>query len=100
MVLVITMPVFAKDGRMIAILTGSLGLTHPGMLGNIAKTVIGKTGYLYIVTADGKLIMHPDRQRLSQVAFSPPANPPSDRALAGSEATAATFYAHGRHALV
>ncbi|TMH66239.1 MAG: hypothetical protein E6H55_01940, partial [Betaproteobacteria bacterium] len=43
MVLVMTMPVFAKDGRMIAILTGSLGLTHPGMLGNIAKTVIGKT---------------------------------------------------------
>ena len=56
MVLVMTMPVFAKDGRMIAILTGSLGLTHPGMLGNIAKTVIGKTGYLYIVTADGKLV--------------------------------------------
>src|SRR6202158_3416391 len=59
MVLVVTMPVFAKDGRMIAILTGSLGLTRPGMLGNIAKTVIGKTGYLFIVTADGKLIMHP-----------------------------------------
>ena len=34
MVLVLTAPVFAKDGRMIAILTGSLGLTHPGMLGN------------------------------------------------------------------
>ena len=62
MVLVLTTPVFAKDGRFIAILTGSLGLTKPGMLGNIAKTVIGKTGYLFIVTADGKLIMHPDRQ--------------------------------------
>src|ERR1700675_1167144 len=61
MVLVVTTPVFAKDGRMIAILTGSLGLTHPGMLGNVAKTVIGKTGYLYIVTADGSLIMHPDQ---------------------------------------
>ena len=30
------------------------------MLGNIAKTVIGKTGYLYIVTAEGKLIMPAD----------------------------------------
>jgi len=100
MVLVMTMPVFAKDGRMIAILTGSLGLTHPGMLGNIAKTVIGKTGYLYIVTADGKLIMHPDRQRLSQVAFSPLANPLFARALLGFEGTEETFDASGSQALV
>jgi diguanylate cyclase (GGDEF)-like protein/PAS domain S-box-containing protein len=100
MVLVMTMPVFAKDGRMIAILTGSLGLTHPGMLGNIAKTIIGKTGYLYIVTADGKLIMHPDRQRLSQLAFTPRANPLFDRALAGFEGTEETFDASGRQALV
>ena len=71
MVLVMTTPVFAKDGRFIGILTGSIGLTQPGMLGNIAKTVLGKTGYLFIVTADGKLIMHPDRQRLSKPAFAP-----------------------------
>ncbi|HEX9278669.1 MAG TPA: EAL domain-containing protein [Casimicrobiaceae bacterium] len=100
MVLVMTMPVFAKDGRMIAILTGSLGLTHPGMLGNIAKTVIGRTGYLYIVTADGKLIMHPDRQRLSQVAFAPLANPLFDRALNGFEGTEETLDANDRRALV
>ncbi|MDQ2961835.1 MAG: EAL domain-containing protein [Pseudomonadota bacterium] len=100
MVLVMTMPVFAKDGKMIAILTGSLGLTQPGMLGNIAKTVIGKTGYLYIVTADGKLIMHPDRERLSQVAFTPLANPLFDRALNGFEGTEETPDAKGRQALV
>jgi diguanylate cyclase (GGDEF)-like protein/PAS domain S-box-containing protein len=100
MVLVMTMPVFAKDGRMIAILTGSLGLTQPGMLGNIAKTVIGKTGYLYIVTADGNLIMHPDRQRLSQVAFTPLANPLFDRALNGFEGTEEALDANGRQALV
>ena len=74
MVLVVTAPVFDKDRHMVAILTGSLGLTRPGMLGKIAKTVIGKTGYLYIVTADGKLIMHPDRSRLSQRAFPPQDN--------------------------
>jgi diguanylate cyclase (GGDEF)-like protein/PAS domain S-box-containing protein len=99
MVLVVTMPVFAKDGRMIAILTGSLGLTRPGMLGNIAKTVIGKTGYLFIVTADGKLIMHPDRKRLSQAAFAPKANPLFDRALEGFEGTEETVGSDGREAL-
>src|SRR5205085_5128115 len=100
MVLVVTMPVFAKDGRMIAILTGSLGLTRPGMLGNIAKTVIGKTGYLFIVTADGKLIMHPDRTRLSRVAFAPGTNELFDRALKGFEGTELTTDSDGREALV
>jgi HAMP domain-containing protein len=100
MVLVMTTPVFSKDGRFAAILTGSLGLTHPGMLGNMAKTVIGKTGYLYVVTADGKLIMHPQQQRLSQRAFVPGANPLFDRALAGFEGTEETFDSDGRAALV
>jgi diguanylate cyclase (GGDEF)-like protein/PAS domain S-box-containing protein len=100
MVLVVTTPVFAKDGRMIAILTGSLGLTHPGMLGNVAKTVIGKTGYLYIVTGDGSLIMHPDRTRLSQKAFAPRANPLFDRTLKGYEGTEMTVDSNGREALV
>jgi len=100
MVMVLTMPVFAKDGRMIAVLTGSLGLTNPGMLGNIAKTVIGKTGYLFIVTTDGKLIMHPDRMRLSQEAFAPHANALFDRALRGFEGTEETVTWDGREALV
>jgi diguanylate cyclase (GGDEF)-like protein/PAS domain S-box-containing protein len=100
MVLVMTMPVFGKDGRMIGILTGSLGLTHPGMLGNIAKTVVGKTGYLYIVTGDGKLIMHPERLRLSHVAFAPQTNALFDRALDGFEGTEETVDANGRAAWV
>lgn len=100
MVLVATTPVFAKDGRFIGIMTGSIGLTQPGMLGNIAKTVIGETGYLFIVTSDGKLIMHPSRQRLSQPAFPPQANTLFDRALNGFEGTELTRDADGREALV
>ena len=100
MVLVMTMPVFAKDGRMIAIISGSIGLTNPRMLGNLAKTVIGQTGYLYMVTADGKLIMNPDRQRLSQLAFAPHANPLFDRALKGFQGTEETVDSTGKEALV
>jgi diguanylate cyclase (GGDEF)-like protein/PAS domain S-box-containing protein len=99
-VLAMTMPVFAKDGRMVGILTGVIGLTHPGMLGNIARTVIGKTGYVYIVTGDGKLVMHPDRTRLSQAAFAPQSNPLFDRVLAGFEGTEETLDASGREAFV
>jgi diguanylate cyclase (GGDEF)-like protein/PAS domain S-box-containing protein len=100
MVLVATAPVLNKEGQMVAILTGSLGLTRPGMLGKIAKTVIGKTGYLYIVTADGRLIMHPDRNRLSQRAFAPGANPLFERALEGFEGTEEALESDGREAIV
>ncbi len=100
MVLVVTAPVFDKDRHMVAILTGSLGLTRPGMLGKIAKTVIGKTGYLYIVTADGKLIMHPDRSRLSQRAFPPQDNALFERALEGFEGTGEGVDSEGRVAIV
>ena len=41
-VLVLTAPVFAKDGRLIGVLTGSIGLTHPGLLGHIAKPSSGR----------------------------------------------------------
>lgn len=100
MVLVLTMPVLTADGRMIAILAGSLGLTHPGLLGNVAKTLIGKSGYVSIVTAEGKLVMHPDRERLSQLAFAPHTNALFDRALNGFEGTEQAVDADGRDVFV
>jgi diguanylate cyclase (GGDEF)-like protein/PAS domain S-box-containing protein len=98
--LVMTMPVFAKDGRLLAVLAGSLDLIHPEILGKVAKTVIGKTGYAYIVTGKGTLIMHPDAQRLSHVAFAPRANALFDRALGGFEGTGETVDTNGREAFV
>src|SRR5205085_4393299 len=100
MVLVLTTPVFSPGGNFIAILSGSIGLTNPGMLGNVAKTIIGKTGYLFTVTRDGKLIMHPDRARLSQLAFAPGTNALFDRALNGFEGTGESIEADGRAAFV
>src|SRR5437870_1819898 len=100
MVLVMTTPVFAKDGRFIAILTGSIGLTNPGLLGNVAKTVIGRTGYIFIVSADGKLIMHPDRTRLSRLAYAAASNPLFDRAIRGLEGTEPALVPDGRVALI
>ena len=100
MVLAMTMPVFGKDGRMVGILTGTLGLTHPGMLGNIASTVIGKTGYVYLVSGQGALILQPDPTRLPGGAFASPSKRLFDRALAGFEGTEETLDANGREALV
>ena len=100
MVLVLTTPVFAKDGRMIAILSGSLGLTHPGMLGNVAKTRIGMSGYIFMTTGNGKLILDPDPLRLSKPPFPPLANALFDRALAGFDGTEESVDASGRAAFI
>jgi diguanylate cyclase (GGDEF)-like protein/PAS domain S-box-containing protein len=100
MVLVATMPVISADGRFIGIVTGSLGLTNPGMLGNVAKTTIGKTGYVFVAASDGKLVMHPDRKRLSLPAFPPGVNALFDRALRGFEGTEQSFDPAGNSALI
>ena len=100
MVLVLTMPVFSREGHLIGIVSGSLGLTKPGMLGNIVKTVVGKSGYLFITTAEGKLVTHPDVSRLAQPAFAPGASALFDRALQGFEGTEETTDPRGRPALV
>lgn len=98
-VLMLTAPVIGEDGRLIAILTGSLGLTNPGMLGNISKAVVGKTGYLYLATSDGMLIMHPDKKRLAQPAFEPGKFKMFEQALKGYEGTAEAVEPDGAHVL-
>ena len=99
-VIVLTMPVRAHDGRLIGLLTGSLGLTRPDMLGTVAQTRIGQTGHLAIVSADGKLIIHPDARRLSKPLFAPGTNALFDSALNGFEGTAENVDDKGRPAFV
>lgn len=99
-VMVLTMPILGADGKLIGILTGSLGLTRPDMLGNISRTSIGHSGYLAIMTRDGKVIMNRDKSRLSEPLYAPGANLLFDRALAGFEGTAASTDESGRPSFV
>ena len=87
-VLVLTMPILGPDGSLLGLLTGSLDLTRPEMLGNISRTAIGHTGYLAIMTRDGKVIMDRDKSRLSKPLYAPGENASFDRALSGFEGTA------------
>ena len=99
-VLVLTMPILAADGSLAGILTGSLGLTRPDMLGNISRTVIGRTGHLAIMTRDGKIIMDRDKSRLSMPLYAPGENALFDRALTGFEGTAESADENGRPSYV
>jgi|GEM_PF-4685386 len=97
-ILMLTAPVFSA-GKIIAILAGSISLTQPAVLGDISKTVIGQTGYLFLVAADGKLIMHPDQKRLMQLAFDPGVDPLFDKALQGFEGTGVSIGPNGKRFL-
>jgi signal transduction histidine kinase len=100
LVLMLTAPIFSADGKMLGILSGSLDLTQPAMLGEIGKMLIGRSGYLYMVTAEGKLMAHPDPARLSQRAFAPDTNPLFEKALGGFEGAGESQGPDGKKLLV
>ena len=99
-VVVLTMPILSRDGKLVGLLTGSLGLTRPEMLGSVAKTHVGQSGHVSIVTADGKLIIDPDARRLSKPQYAAGTNALFDRALKGFEGTESSIDESGRVAFI
>lgn len=88
-VIMLTAPVFGKNGKIIAILAGGIDLTGPRLLGKLAHKKIGKTGYLTLCTTDGTVIMHPDRTRIFK-KISESENALYDQAILSTEGTAET----------
>ena len=86
-VIMMTAPVFDQQGKIIAILAGSIDLMRPNLLGNLSKKKIGQAGYLYLLTADRTMIMHPDTSRIFK-KIPAGRNPLYERALQGFEGTA------------
>ena len=63
-VIMMTVPVIDSRGKLIAILGGSLDLTQESFLADLATTRIGEAGYFFLVSADGQMVMHPDRAKI------------------------------------
>lgn len=85
-IVVFSAPVLDAAGKAVAVLTGSVDLRRSGFLRQISTLKPGKTGYLFLMTADGVVIDHPDQSRLFQhVGSTPGVNHGTDRALAGFE---------------
>lgn len=85
-IVVFSAPVMDDTGQLAAVLTGSVDLRRSGFLRQISTLKPGKTGYLFLMTADGVVIDHPDASRLFQhVGSIPGINRGTDRALAGFE---------------
>jgi two-component system NtrC family sensor kinase len=94
-----TAPVHNSAGELIGVLAGSLDLTQDNMLGRIAKTKIGKTGYLYLYSTDRLMIMHPKTERILKKDVPLGANIFFDKAINGFEGSGETVNSRGLHAL-
>ncbi|MEI6315497.1 MAG: PAS domain S-box protein, partial [Syntrophus sp. (in: bacteria)] len=91
----LTVPVFDRQGRLTAILGGSVTLTSEGILGDIGKVKIGKTGYMYLFSTDRTLLVHPDKERILKQDVPPGANKLFDQAIAGFEGSGETVTSKG-----
>ena len=74
-------PVFHADGRFLGYVAGALRLDGENMLAAINDVRVGKTGYLYLLTRERTMIMHPDPRRIMKPATRPGQNQLLDKAI-------------------
>lgn len=90
-----TAPIRHPDGRLVAVLAGSIDLTRDNLLGRFGRSRFGQGGYLYLFSVRRLMIMHPDPARIMQHDLPPGGNRLLDRAVAGFEGTGETVNTRG-----
>lgn len=88
-VVIVSTPV-VDGARLLGVLTASLDLRETGFLRQLGALKPGGTGYLFLMSADGVMIDHPDKKRVLQPAVQPDdaargVNRGTERALQGFE---------------
>lgn len=94
-----TAPIRDRDGTLIAILGGGLNLLRDNFLGELSRTRIAKSGYIYLFASDRTMIMHPDQSRIMAKDVPPGANKLFDKALSGYDGIEENVTSKGLHAL-
>ncbi len=84
-------PIRDRSGEVIGLLSGGIRLDATGnIIGAIARQRIGRTGYLYLVDHNRRIITHPDPAKLLAHDLPPGADRQFDRALEGLRDCAVT----------
>jgi PAS domain S-box-containing protein len=94
-IVMFTAPVFDREGRITAILAGSMDLMKDNFLGRLANVKLGENGYLYLYDTSRTMIVHPDRTRILKQDVPVGANRLFDRAIAGGDVTGETVTSRG-----
>lgn len=94
-----TAPVRDENGRMVAIMGGSLNLLGNNFIGNISQLRIATSGYVFLTTSDRTLIMHPDKSRILKEPAINGVGKILGKALTGFAGTEETVNSRGRHLL-
>ncbi|MFZ4858646.1 MAG: PAS domain S-box protein [Desulfuromonadaceae bacterium] len=93
--IMLTAPVFDRNGTVAAVLCGSIDLTGSNFPGGINRRKIGQTGYLFLFDYKRTMIVHPDKNRIMKQDIPVGANLLLDRALSGFEGTGETVNSRG-----
>lgn len=99
-VVMFTAPLFDATGTPVAIVGGSINLLRPNLLGKLASTRIGQSGYFYLTDQQRTMIMHPDLDRILKLTAQPGDNALYDRAIAGFEGAGETVNTQGVKMLI
>jgi PAS domain S-box-containing protein len=94
-IIMLTEPIRDRQGKIAAILIGSIDITKRNFLGKLADLQVGTGGYVYLFDTDRTMIMHPDKRRIMKRDVQPGANELFDRALAGFEGSGETVNSRG-----
>lgn len=97
--IMLTAPVYGADGRLVAIMAGSLDLLKDNFLGALSRTKLGATGYVYIYNTDRTIIIHPEADRMLRQDVPVGANRLFDMAIQGFEGSEETINSRGVHHL-
>lgn len=97
--IVMTAPVFDKNGGLTGMMTGSLDLLGVNFLAELSQATIGKSGYFYIIDTNRTMLVHPDKNRIMN-QVPPGTNTLIDRAFNGFEGSGETVNSYGVSMLV
>jgi diguanylate cyclase (GGDEF)-like protein/PAS domain S-box-containing protein len=97
--IMLTAPVYDADGRLVGILAGGLDLMKGNFLGTLARTKLGKTGFLYLYDTNRTMIIHPDTERTLKRDVPPGVNKLFDLAIEGFEGSEESISSRGVHHL-
>lgn len=63
-VVVVTEPVSDRSGKLLFVIVGVIDLQRPRFFGQLDALKLGESGYLFMLTKQGTIVHHPDKERI------------------------------------